>query len=196
CLLQSRGTQGRGGELLGQPAAHLIGLTLTGDVGARAHPFDNGAIPFDWHGPDVVVPIRTRLGANTVTAIEDRSRADAVAPVALNPVPVVRVNCGQPAVGEIILDRLTDNPPPPGRVLSDLSCRVNDPTPLSARLQERAVPFPGPADGLGRCGFVGGILGNHGYPGHRPVGSMRREPRQRDLRILAGLCGASVAYAA
>ena len=113
-LLQPGGAQRGRGQLLGEPAAHLVGLALAGDIGARAHPLHDRAIPLDRHRPDVVVAVRAGLRADPVTAVENRAGLDAAEPVPLDPVAVVRVDGGEPAVGQVLIDRLAGDPAPLG----------------------------------------------------------------------------------
>src|SRR6202030_2789925 len=107
-----RGAQRRRRQVFGEAAAHLLGFALAGDVGAGADPLDDLAVPLDRHRPHVVVPVRAGLGADPVAIVEDLAGADALTPVALDPLPVLGVNRGEPAEPGVLLLRLPGDPSP------------------------------------------------------------------------------------
>jgi len=103
-LLQAaRCASAAGGQLLGQAAAHLLGLPLAGHVAAGADPLDDLAVPLDRDRAHVVVPVRAALGADPVPVVEDLAGPDALAPVTLDPLPVLGVDRLQPAEPGVLI---------------------------------------------------------------------------------------------
>ena len=195
-LLQPGGAQRGGGQLLGQPAAHLLSLALAGDIGAGPDPFNDLPVPLNRDGPHVVMPVRPGLGADPVTAVEYFPGADAFPPFPLHPLAVLRVNRVQPAIAQVLLQALAGNPAPLGRILGDLAGGRGHPDDLGARLHQRAVPLLAAADRLRRVLPVGHVHRDQGHAGDVPVRVVRGEPGERPLpvAVLAGP-GASVSLA-
>ena len=71
-------------KLLGQPAAHLLGLALAGDVDVGPDPFGDLAAPPDRHRADVVVPVPARLRADPVGGLEGPVAPDGLPPLVLD----------------------------------------------------------------------------------------------------------------
>jgi hypothetical protein len=168
-LLQPGGAQGGGGQLLGQPAAHLLSLALAGDIRAGPDPFNDLPVPLNRDGTHVVMPVRPGLGPDPVTAVEYFPGADAFAPFPLDPLAVLRVNRVQPAIAQVLVHALAGNPAPLGRILGDLAGGRGDPDDLGAGLHQRAVPLLAAADRLRRVLPVGHVHGDHGHAGDIPV---------------------------
>ena len=164
-LLQPGGTQRRGGQLLGQPAAHLLGLALAGDIGTGADPLDDLPVPLDRHRADVVVPVGAGPGPDPVAVVKRLAGLHAALPVALHPVPVLGVDGVQPAPAQVLLHALAGDPAPLGAVLDEVAVRVGDPDHLGAALDQRAVPLLAAPDGL---------LGRRGGWRRRPRSARRR----------------------
>ena len=186
-LLEPGGAQRRGRQLLGQPAAHLLGLALAGDVGAGAHPLDDLAVPLDRHRAHVVVPVGPGLGAHPVAAVEHlarrgRTRASP-APPAPGPRggwrPASRCPGTPPGVWPVIQRHS-------GRVFRDLSRWAWSPRPP-------ARP-PAPASGTApRCGaplprgcFMVTSTAISATPAMLPSGVVRRGPGERPVPVITG----------
>ncbi len=175
-LLQPRGAQRRRRQLVGQPAAHLLGLALAGHVGAGADPLGDLPVPLDRHRPHVVVPVGAAPGAHPEPVIEDPAGAQALPPVPLDPLAVLRVDRVEPPVAEELLDGLPGDPPPLGGVLEHLAVRRRHPDDLRAALDERPVPLLAAAQRL--LGGRASAAGDDDEPGaaQRVVRTAHAEP--------------------
>ena len=163
-LLQPRGAQRGRRQLVGQPAAHLLGLALAGHVGAGADPLGDLPVPLDRHRPHVVVPVGRRPWSASGTGRRRSGRCAAtLAPVALDPLAVLGVDRVKPPVAEELLHGLPGDPAPLGRVLEHLPVRRRHPDDLRAALDEGPVPLLAAAQRL--FGGGPGGAGDHDEPG-------------------------------
>ncbi len=137
--LEAGGAQGGGAELVGQAAAHLLGLTLGGDVGVGAHPLDHAAVADDRDGPDLEVAVAAGAGADAVGPLEHGPAAQGLAPGLLGGGAVVGVDGVEPAVGEVFLQPLAGDGAPFRRVFDHRAAGRGDPDELLLGLDERAV---------------------------------------------------------
>src|SRR5580698_620545 len=159
-------------------AAHLLGLALAGHVGAGTDPLDDLAVPLDRHRAHVVVPVGAALGADPVPVVENLAGADALTPVALDPLPVLRVDRLQPAGAEEFLHRLAGDPAPLRRVLLHRAVGTRHPDDLRAALHQRPVALLAAPDLLlGLRGRVPGhVEQDEPDAGGLAVGAAHREP--------------------
>ena len=167
-----------------QPAAHLLGFALAGDVGAGSHPLDDLAVPFDRHGADVVVPVGAGPGPDPVPVVEGLPGLDTGLPVAPDPVPVLGMDRVQPAAAHELLQGLPGDPAPLGAVLGDLAVGVRDPDNLRTAQHQGAVALLAAPDGVLRTLAAGHIHRDQHDAGDVPAGVMRWEPGQGQVRGL------------
>src|SRR5262249_59475146 len=151
-----------GGPLLAPRPPHLPASPRGGDTRAAPPPFDDLPAPPDGAGPHLMGRVGAGLAADPVAVVEDLAGLDALLPVPLHPLPVLRVHRVQPAAAQVLIQALAGDPAPLRGILRDLARRGGHPDDLRTRLDQRPVALLAPADRLLGVAPLGDVDGDHG----------------------------------